>query len=252
MKTNCEKADILIWARDEVLKEAISTILEEEGLKIHTAYDEHEMFKLLDDHQPQIAILESGLPKVFGLETHEIIRRIERFKGIKILLLYSDACNPDAAMNTISGPDDYIETDQIHELLISKIRSIIPEELLPCEARAEVQLLDIKDKDDADIVRIEIEENDIEENNTHMHREAKKLAKIIVSDISLYNKDKIEKGLTEDTFFELLRNEIEKGRTFYNSRVSPDVLTKTNYFDEALEDFIRGRRGRPPSDIENA
>ncbi|OGW58750.1 MAG: hypothetical protein A3D21_03680 [Nitrospirae bacterium RIFCSPHIGHO2_02_FULL_42_12] len=85
-----------------------------------------------------------------------------------------------------------------------------------------------------------------------MHREAKKLAKIIVSDISLYNKDKIEKGLTEDTFFELLRNEIEKGRTFYNSRVSPDVLTKTNYFDEALEDFIRGRRGRPPSDIENA
>jgi len=252
MKTDCEKADILIWARDEVLKEAISTILEEEGLKIHTAYDEHEMFKLLDDHQPQIAILESGLPKVFGLEAHEIIRRIERFKGIKILLLYSDACNPDAAMNTISGPDDYIETDQIHELLISKIRSIIPEELLPCEARAEVQLLDIKDKDDADIVRIEIEENDIEENNTHMHREAKKLAKIIVSDISLYNKDKIEKGLTEDTFFELLRNEIEKGRTFYNSRVSPDVLTKTNYFDEALEDFIRGRRGRPPSDIENA
>ena len=252
MKTNCEKADILIWARDEVLKEAISTILEEEGLKIHTAYDEHEMFKLLDDHQPQIVILESGLPKVFGLEAHEIIRRIERFKGIKILLLYSDACNPDAAMNTISGPDDYIETDQIHELLISKIRSIIPEELLPCEARAEVQLLDIKDKDDADIVRIEIEENDIEENNTHMHREAKKLAKIIVSDISLYNKDKIEKGLTEDTFFELLRNEIEKGRTFYNSRVSPDVLTKTNYFDEALEDFIRGRRGRPPSDIENA
>jgi len=252
MKTDCEKADILIWARDEVLKEAISTILEEEGLKIHTAYDEHEMFKLLDDHQPQIAILESGLPKVFGLEAHEIIRRIERFKGIKILLLYSDACVPDAAMNTISGPDDYIETDQIHELLISKIRSIIPEELLPCEARAEVQLLDIKDKDDADIVRIEIEENDIEENNTHMHREAKKLAKIIVSDISLYNKDKIEKGLTEDTFFELLRNEIEKGRTFYNSRVSPDVLTKTNYFDEALEDFIRGRRGRPPSDIENA
>ena len=245
MKTDCEKADILIWARDEVLKEAISTILEEEGLKIHTAYDEHEMFKLLDDHQPQIAILESGLPKVFGLEAHEIIRRIERFKGIKILLLYSDACNPDAAMNTISGPDDYIETDQIHELLISKIRSIIPEELLPCEARAEVQLLDIKDKDDADIVRIEIEENDIEENNTHMHREAKKLAKIIVSDISLYNKDKIEKGLTEDTFFELLRNEIEKGRTFYNSRVSSDVLAKTNYFDDALEDFIRGRGADP-------
>ena len=148
-------------------------------------------------------------------------------------------------MNTISGPDDYIETDQIHELLISKIRSIIPEELLPCEARAEVQLLDIKDKDDADIVRIEIEENDIEENNTHMHREAKKLAKIIVSDISLYNKDKIEKGLTEDTFFELLRNEIEKGRTFYNSRVSSDVLAKTNYFDDALEDFIRGRGADP-------
>jgi len=230
MKTNCEKADILIWARDEVLKEAISTILEEEGLKIHTAYDEHEMFKLLDDHQPQIAILESGLPKVFGLETHEIIRRIERFKGIKILLLYSDACNPDAAMNTISGPDDYIETDRIKDLLISKIRSIIPEEC----------------GDGRDAL------HDPEENNTHMHREAKKLAKIIVSDISLYNKDKIEKGLTEGTFYELLRNEIEKGRTFYNSRVSPDVLTKTNYFDEALEDFIRGRRGRPPSDIENA
>ncbi|OGW14300.1 MAG: hypothetical protein A2035_00560 [Nitrospirae bacterium GWA2_42_11] len=78
-----------------------------------------------------------------------------------------------------------------------------------------------------------------------MHREAKKLAKIIVSDISLYNKDKIEKGLTEGTFYELLRNEIEKGRTFYNSRVSSDVLAKTNYFDDALEDFIRGRGADP-------
>ena len=245
MKTNCEKADILIWARDEVLKEAISTILEEEGLKIHTAYDEHEMFKLLDDHQPQIAILESGLPKVFGLEAHEIIRRIERFKGIKILLLYSDACNPDAAMNTISGPDDYIETDRIKDLLISKIRSIIPEECGDGGTEGdEHREAKASSTQDSGVLSTQCGgdfSRPFSQSDTHMHREAKKLAKIIVSDISLYNKDKIEKGLTEDTFFELLRNEIEKGRTFYNSRVSPDVLTKTNYFDEALEDFIHGR-----------
>jgi hypothetical protein len=78
-----------------------------------------------------------------------------------------------------------------------------------------------------------------------VHREARKLAKIIVSDISLYNKDKIEKGLTEGTFYELLKNEIEKGRIFYNSRVSPDVLAKTNYFDEELEDFICKRSETP-------
>ena len=249
MKTNCEKADILIWARDEVLKEAISTILEEEGLKIHTAYDEHEMFKLLDDHQPQIAILESGLPKVFGLEAHEIIRRIERFKGIKILLLYSDACNPDAAMNTISGPDDYIETDRIKDLLISKIRSIIPEECGDGGTEGdEHREAKASSTQDSGVLSTQCGgdfSRPFSQSDTHMHREAKKLAKIIVSDISLYNKDKIEKGLTEGTFYELLRNEIEKGRTFYNSRVSSDVLAKTNYFDDALEDFICKRSETP-------
>lgn len=224
MKTSCEKADVLIWVRDEALIEAISSILGDEGMKIQAVFNGHDMFKLLDECQPRTVILESGLPKVFGLEAHEIIRRIDRFRGVKVILLYSNASDLNANMNFIYRPDEYVESDHIHDLLISKIRRFMPQ-----GSTIAGEYNPAADK--------------TEEHETPVHKEARRLAKIIVSDIALYNRDKVEKGLEEGTFYDLLKEEIEKGRTFYNSRISPEILAATNYFDEALEDLIE--RGRP-------
>lgn len=70
---------------------------------------------------------------------------------------------------------------------------------------------------------------------------ARRLARAIASDLSLYNAEKIEKGVANDNLFEEVAADIEEGRALYNSRVSPDLYSK-NFYDRAIVDLlIRGK-----------
>jgi hypothetical protein len=70
---------------------------------------------------------------------------------------------------------------------------------------------------------------------------ARRLARAIASDLSLYNAEKIEKGVTNDNLFDEVAADIEEGRALYNSRVSPDLYGK-NFYDRAIIDLlIRGK-----------
>jgi hypothetical protein len=67
---------------------------------------------------------------------------------------------------------------------------------------------------------------------------ARRLARTIVSDIALYNREEIRKGLVNDNLFELLAEEIERGRKLYVSRVAPEVQKKANYYNQAIVDIL--------------
>jgi hypothetical protein len=67
---------------------------------------------------------------------------------------------------------------------------------------------------------------------------ARRLARTIVSDIALYNRDEIRRGLQEDSIFDLLAEEIERGRKLYVSRVSPEIQRRVNHYDQALVDIL--------------
>jgi hypothetical protein len=66
---------------------------------------------------------------------------------------------------------------------------------------------------------------------------ARRLARAIASDLSLYNEEKIIKGLQEDNLFEALHDEIEEGRQLYKSRVSPYLYAK-NFYGRAIVDIL--------------
>ena len=78
---------------------------------------------------------------------------------------------------------------------------------------------------------------------------ARRLARAIASDISMYNEEKIVKGIEQDTFFDALKEEIEEGRELYRSRVSPDLYNQTNYYDRAIVDIIIKSKGHVRSRI---
>ena len=67
---------------------------------------------------------------------------------------------------------------------------------------------------------------------------AMRLSRAIASDISLYNEQKIVKGIEQDNLFEVLKDEIAEGRELYKSRVSQEVFTTTNFFDRAIVDIV--------------
>ncbi len=67
---------------------------------------------------------------------------------------------------------------------------------------------------------------------------AKRLARAIASDISMYNEEKIVKGIVQDNFFDAIKDELEEGRELYRSRVSPELYAQTNFFERAVVDVI--------------
>ena len=77
---------------------------------------------------------------------------------------------------------------------------------------------------------------------------ARRLARAIASDLSLYNEDKIVKGISEDNLFETLAEEIEEGRALYKRRVTPDLYPK-NLYDRALVDVLIKPRGHLKSKL---
>jgi uncharacterized hydantoinase/oxoprolinase family protein len=71
---------------------------------------------------------------------------------------------------------------------------------------------------------------------------ARRLARAIASDLSLYNEDKILEGLQADNLYETLRDEIEEGRELFRSRVIPELFGK-NFYDRAIIDLLIKSKG---------
>ncbi len=71
---------------------------------------------------------------------------------------------------------------------------------------------------------------------------ARRLARAIASDLSLYNEEKILEGLKNDNLYEVLAEEIEEGRELFQSRVTPDLFKK-NFYDRAIIDLLIKSKG---------
>ncbi len=78
---------------------------------------------------------------------------------------------------------------------------------------------------------------------------AARLARTIVSDIALYNKDKIQEGIKEDNLFDLLADELEEGVKYYKTRVDPELAGMTNFYNRAIVDILIKRSGDIESHI---
>jgi len=74
------------------------------------------------------------------------------------------------------------------------------------------------------------------------YEEARRLARLILSDIIIYHAAKTEQGLRDNSFFEVLKDEIEEGRQYYESRVPFRVRRDTEIFSETLHQFVRMKR----------
>lgn len=78
---------------------------------------------------------------------------------------------------------------------------------------------------------------------------AKRLARTIVSDIALYNKDEIKRGIENDTLFDDLAEEIERGRKLYMSRVTSEIMKSSNFYNQAIVDVLVKQSSNIQSDI---
>ncbi|MDQ2976536.1 MAG: hypothetical protein M3R69_14150 [Acidobacteriota bacterium] len=66
------------------------------------------------------------------------------------------------------------------------------------------------------------------------HNDARRFARLLVSEIKLYNEQKVVDGRTQSDLYPRLREYIDRSREMYDKRVKPEVAQKYDYFHHEL------------------
>jgi hypothetical protein len=66
------------------------------------------------------------------------------------------------------------------------------------------------------------------------HDEARRFARLLVSEIKLYNESKVEQGRKNNDLYERLKEDIDRSRQMYDERIADDVRKVSNYFYDEL------------------
>jgi hypothetical protein len=80
----------------------------------------------------------------------------------------------------------------------------------------------------------------LSEADQKVHRDAKRFAKLLISEIELYNKAKVMEGRKNGDLYRRLKSDIDRSRQTYEKRFSKTVTKQYDYFHEELVRTLAG------------
>jgi hypothetical protein len=73
------------------------------------------------------------------------------------------------------------------------------------------------------------------------HNAARRFARLLVSEIKLYNEQKVAEGRRNNDLYDRLKEDIDRSRQMYEKRVTPAVAARFDYFyDELVNTLAEG------------
>jgi response regulator RpfG family c-di-GMP phosphodiesterase len=185
------------------------------GFEVRTFENGDEALATVRATRAELVILNVYLKGKLGVEISEEIKADPALVHTKVVLIGAlfRANRFRANPTNLYGADEYIE-----EQIPAKELHQIVHDLFP-GAREAAPSVESKDAD-----------------------EARRLARLILSDIIIYNAEKVEQAIRDDNFFDVLEAEIKEGRDYYDSRVPFQVRQTTEFFSETLQQFVQMKR----------
>ncbi len=71
---------------------------------------------------------------------------------------------------------------------------------------------------------------EVSEEERRLHNDARRFARLLISEIKLYNEQKVKEGREANDLYDRLREAIDRSREMYDKRVQPVVVDKFDYF----------------------
>ena len=75
---------------------------------------------------------------------------------------------------------------------------------------------------------------EVSEDERRLHNDARRFARLLVSEIKLYNEPKVREGRSNGDLYDRLREDIDRSRQMYDKRVAPPVAARHDYFHQEL------------------
>lgn len=86
---------------------------------------------------------------------------------------------------------------------------------------------------------------EVEENERRLHNDARRFARLLVSEIKLYNEQRVREGRESADLYDRLKEAIDRSREMYDKRVQPPVAAKFDYFHyEVVNSLAEGDESR--------
>lgn len=238
--------------------DAVRKVLAAEPFSIISINDGSNALVAIRNQKPQVALLDVALPGKFGFEICEELKKNPATSCTKIILIAAvyDGARYKRSPQSLYGADDYIEKHHIPDELAGKIHRLIAEDV-PTKVAAvdsrspESPPLDVEpvaplEQKIIDEVRQELKAEESAPvppaELSDAHKKAQRLARIIASDIALYNQAKVEEGIRSGNFFNLLSDDIQEGTALYHRRVPEEIRSATRYLQEAFDNLIEKKK----------
>lgn len=244
-----DNVKVIVAHSNPAIANEITTLLSENGFQTVTASDGIEaMVKSLKEH-PFLAVIEVGLPKIYGFEVCKRLKGRPETRGMKFILISSpfDKNKYRREPESLYEADDHIEEHRLSELLIHSVNVLKGGEP-PKKEEKETEKIE-KPTQETVVKKAEVKPEPpapaaikpAPAADAQIER-AKRLARTIVSDIYLYNTAKADESIRNNTFSSVFASEMREGLKLYENRISQEVRDKGDFFREVLALFIENKK----------
>jgi predicted Zn finger-like uncharacterized protein len=255
---------VLVADADVAAGKELAHALTEWGLEPVLVHDGVEAILMIQRTLPRVVILDAGLPKMFGFQVCELVKRNESLRSIHVVLVGAihDELRYRRPPNEIYGADAYVERPQLPEALRPILRGFgvppgdgaapgaaasAPEApparpaAPPVAAPAPVAPPVRQVAPPPEPASAPLRPAPAEPAPDPAMADAERLARIIVSDIVLYNQEKFEAGVRDGNVVELLEAELDEGRGHFDQRVDAGVRGSRDFLADELLRVARMR-----------
>ena len=242
---------VVVADPDEARGKASAEALRSWGVKAHLVHDGVEAMLAIQRMLPQVVVLDAALPRMYGFQVCEIVKRNPSLKHMTVVLVGAvhDPNRYRRDPSDLYGADVYLEPPDLpdglrpllgpgrHEAPSTPERPIAPLiRVAPTPAPIPAPLPAappvVTNPLPADPAREEERER------------ARRLARIAVSEMLLYQPEKFEKAAREGTLERLLDLEIQEARALLRQRIGPEVRAEGDFVLEELHRVARERGGK--------
>lgn len=250
---------VMVAHTDRELCGTICGLLERAGIACLVGHDGDAVLRTMEASPPHVAVVDVALQGLYAFEVVDKVRRRPGLGEVKIILL-SSVYNRMAykrSPSSLYGADDYIEKHHIPDDLIPKVNRLVigaapAAAAAPQEEEQAGKILSRQEAAEQSLDYIHLVNEKIQSAEARQlagggelpeSERARRLARIIVSDIALYHQDRVDAGIRGGNWAELLAVEIQEARKLFRERFPDERIQQARLLEAAFVDLLERRRG---------